>query len=664
MNATGADWVTSQHGVLMCNAGEDRWTPKQDERWFLVYMNSAYRYWFPVSQAQMKVELGVLRIAAEGAGLGADQAVYVDTISFPWPTQGLKCSDLATWGHSIDENSSPSDLLNVPGQVDVPGSADDFLKLSGSGLGELDAMKWGNDPFGNETNEMRTGQLDADLQKLAGALMADAQVQGAIQSLRKKFGLPTDGRERGRPTSGDGQNGGNDVGSGDQSGKGEGSGTGTDGGDTDGGEDGGENGGGTGGSGGWFPSPFSPWFNTVFEILCQSMPKACDISKKALLLGYIVAPEVFDHIASYLAKVQHTLTPRTMDDALNTASDIYRDAAKYLKYVNMAMDLMKDPGFKQLLDRVSLDEVNMDRILKGAQMTHVLSEEQVRAIRENFPVDLFDPKVLKDPNALKGGAQRYAVGQLKRGAKKIPGIGGVLDVDAIARCIPPRADCAEEVLRGTAKNATRYLPAKYQGAARALIDGSVEEAGKQLMLDQLGDRPGCRRILEEAFRSGEAFTPDQWADDAECLKEATRGLPGAHRIASYADLMKAVGQYGPQAIREVKSLYSAQGMPDVVVNELLRGGTKLFTDWVIDELGFSSPEAIRLMKLGELDQALAKELETRSNSRMDANHGREWRAMVQNRYKALRAMAQAMRSGTIKINSDPFDRIRNSQFRR
>lgn len=650
----------------MCVTGEERWIPKENKRSYVVYMNSAYRYWFPVSRDQMAVELREFRNAVEGAGLGADQAVYVDTISFPWPTKGLKCSDLATWGHAIDENSSPSDLLNVPGQADVPGSADDFLKRSGSGLGELDGMKWGNDPLGNETNENRTGQLDADLQKLAGALMADAQMQGAIQSLRKKFGLSTDGKKRGSPTGGDGKkgdnaDGGNSDGPGGNGGdRGNGSGDASKG----GGEEGEAGGGGTGGSGGWFPSPFSPWFNTVFKILCQSMPEACDISKKALLLGYIVAPEIFDHIAGYLAKVQHALTPGNVDDALNTASDLYHDAAKYWKYIKMATDLMKDRGFKQLLERVSLDEASMDRILKGAQMTHVLSADQVRAIRENFPVDLFDLKMLKDPNALKRGAKDYAVKQIKRGAEKIPVIGEDLDLDAFANCVPPKAGCVEALIRGTAKNATRYLPGKYQGAARALMDGKVEEAGKQLMLDQIGDRPHCRKILEDAFRSGKAYTPSQWADNADCLKEATRGLPGAHNIASYAELMKAAGAYGPQAFNEIKKLFSDQKMPDAVIDELLGGGTELFTEWVIDELGFTSPEAVRLMKQGDLDQALEKELATRSNSRMDARHGIEWRAMVRSRYKALRAIAQALRAGTIKVKPDPFDRIRNSQFRR
>lgn len=107
-------------------------------------------------------------------------------------------------------------------------------------------------------------------------------------------------------------------------------------------------------------TPFSKWFSIMVDILTEFLlpGELKKIATKALMVAYMMMPEVFDQVASTLAEIQRAATPKSVDGFLNNvaniadkAYDLYRNFKRIYKFVN-------DPNFKEIVSNANLGDLD------------------------------------------------------------------------------------------------------------------------------------------------------------------------------------------------------------------------------------------------------------------------------------------------------------------
>lgn len=232
------------------------------------------------------------------------------------------------------------------------------------------------------------------------------------------------------------------------------------------------------GKGGKGPLPgyFSEWFVRTIRIIGEIFfPKLTKLIERALVAAYLVAPELFDRVASILGQLQDALTPDKLDRILDDATWIAGMALELYDYSKAILDIMSDPNFLELVKHLKVEHA-----LKALKTVGVSLPPQVETflgavVPGNFSEltrELFEKNV-----------KRYAVKYAAREALKRSGVRVLKDLDPEKAYEAIKNGKFDQFVKNEIKNEIKKQASKYAGrygeAAQLAIDGKIAEATKR-----------------------------------------------------------------------------------------------------------------------------------------------------------------------------------------
>jgi hypothetical protein len=553
----------------------------------------------------------------------------------------------------------------VDGQCLKPGSMQDGVFVTG--LAQTEAQKAMEKAFDNSTANMN--ELQRAAQKLKEQI--DKLSPGDIDKIRKNHGLnkiPSPGTDFTNfdfPGDGDEQiEGGKDTDGDGEAQKGSGS-------------------SGKNGIGGVLPDVgFARWFQTLAKLLATyyGIKGLCE---QWLMIAYAIAPELFEQVGSFLAKIQHLTTPRTLEDFLDAAADIYNNLEKYLQYFIKAYELLSSGDFQSLMD--DLKNMKASTILEQAGKVGALPKEMTNAI--NVMKGEFDFNF----NDLAGLTQQQMQQKLRQKAmEKMRSIAErrakdliVSNVDKIASRLPVKVDvsgwydcarkkdCTEQAKQEAKSIMRQKMPKELQPYVEQIANGDYKGAARQAAYDQIKRRSGIDPSLigpvfdrlknndlagairaigkdqlhrfgsyqEVAAQIMDGHTPT----GKQSIETAARAMGYYLRQIGHPDAANAVERYGPMAVEEAMTgkmresvRASLTGLsPDVINAFIYKNGEKgveKLKDMAAIQMGFTDPDARKALLEGRLDEAVRLQAKTGTWGEVSLKKSaREFKQVVANR---------------------------------
>ena len=620
-----------------------RWIPPSGQVCFTVYHHLQLRYWFPMPDSeQAKLSARTLKVLLEGKGKWPDGAeVYPICIG---QGQGVDCDVLIKDGFAYVQE------LKEELQGGDP-AMDELVEEFGKQVGYLDGM---GDPTGNGSivgTTAHIGEMDKlnqQFKKGWDELMGKQGMAATIQTLRNRHlpesMKPSDGKPDGQPggsveskANAQARESGVDQSpqQGDPSNDGAAS-----------------NGTSSKDNPGPFhiKRPFSRWFKTVWDILCRYIDpekKTCAEIERALAIAYMIMPEVFDHVASFLGRLQDTMTPKSMDDLLNNMSDLYQEAIKFLECIQSIVDLMNDPQFAEALKNFNWKDINIEQVLGAANKAGLISDSKLEWLRANFPLEGLTPGGVLDPKAFGQRLLDHAADKAAEFAEEIPFFGPRLDWQMAKQCAKdPSKDCMMRLARKAAKDGAHELLEReglreMQGAAGLLIDGKIKEAGVEALIVNMPVT--CKNDARNALLSGDS---DAWDKVADCVARS----PGYGDLMPLVDARKAATQAATNLQDRMSALLKANGVPEGAAGSLLQGKVEGSLAWMARRLHLFSPGGKEQFIHADLTQAMQAELSApRTNSAMRERQGIERLQHMGNRFESAWELAKAIRKTDARL---------------
>jgi hypothetical protein len=419
-------------------------------------------------------------------------------------------------------------------------------------------------------------------------------------------------------------------------------------------------------------TPFAKWFVVVVKLVARYFGLE-QLGNRILFVAYLVAPEIFDACASFLAKCQQALTPNGLGDFLDKVADVYLAIESFIPYLKQAYELLHDGNLQSLMDHVDWEKFNLGKTLDALEKVKVLPKDKLDKIREFAPIDIINGNAFSDPNALRQNIQNYAIDKAFEQADK--GLGKIgLSVSGLKGCInaSDKSDCALSWAKDqSARAATAHIPGlrNHYEAIRLTMENKPKEALESAVLNELTNRTGLpmgkiqklyetleRGDLKEFVLSGaelglfktarceeisasaiQAIRNGQATD--EMIKEAAicgAEIMGSKRATKYidpawdlgkgmADDIRQHGSIGAWAEREmtnwkskIKSELKSRGFDDKQISDWLLGaGATVLQDQLRKQLavlGFNAPGAVDAIIAGDLEQAIDLQMQYQKGS--------------------------------------------------
>jgi len=275
---------------------------------------------------------------------------------------------------------------------------------------------------------------------------------------------------------------------------------------------------------GLFPASysFSKWFAMTVDLLMDYfLPGVKSYVEKALVLAYMIMPEVVDRIASTLAKIQDQITPNNIDNALNQVADVVQFAYELYKDLQKLQNLMADPDFITLLSEVKLDKA-VDILKKAGVPIGGCSFCGCFDIRNGQDFSENMGNCMKDK--LKEEVLTQADKYLKRSG--IPVLEN-LNTRAFNDLLKDK-DWEKFTRTQTKSLVCPLVPAAYRNDCNAFVDGNYKPAIKSVIAKTIHDKTG----VDVDRMAGVIETMEQ-RDYKKALKEAAKLIP----VARYNELL-------------------------------------------------------------------------------------------------------------------------------
>lgn len=662
-------WVGRHQGKpLTLDNGE--WKPQH--RFYVVYRALQLRYWFEVPESEQGNYLTQLRQMVENPFFDkARDQVVVYSFTFE-PGKGIKEGDLIRDGILAD------------GMKDDKQGLQRFGEWAERKMGDIGKMPGEpSDEEGLERDSITAGETGDELERRLAGLMANREIGEAMQKLRseylKKVGLPSGGKgqsgddnqaqpPQGEPSSG--QGGGKDKATASDGGKKSG-------------------GGGGGGPSGPFPMKvsFSKWFVTMLDIVAQYFGIK-EISMQILAVAYMIAPEIFEYVGEFMVKLQHAVTPNSLDDMLNKINDVVQHIRKFIKYAEAAYSLLKDPNLLKIVEKVDWKDFDLEKTIRGGEKLGLIPPHVLRKMEQFFPMT--KGKILSDPEQLKRSLIDYGIGKAKEQARKIPGIGERINWDGLESCARQRDKTAcENYMKDQMKSAAKQsLPGdwkRFGGAVDAAFEGNVKGMGREALLEEfkyrtgisVGDakrlyelaekkdwenfikesaktqlhrlRPDCRKAAEQVL-NGQPHSKEQLWDISRCILTQTGNTELANKIETYGSLTYYAAAKSDELALQLKTALRNAQIPEDAIRRLLEGSTDDALRVMARSFGFTAPSAIESFVAGDLNRAVEEQTKhglVRRDQKYYEELGRQIRQNTYNRLQLAKILTDALRRGDI-----------------
>jgi hypothetical protein len=462
-----------------------------------------------------------------------------------------------------------------------------------------------------------------------------------------------------------------------------------------------------GDNGGGKPGPFqikvplSKWFVTLMDIVATYFGIK-EISLKVLTVAYLIAPEAFDFVGSYMAKLQHLMTPNSIEDFLNTLSDVYDYAMQFLQYGKIAYDLLTNPDLHQLVEKIDWKKFDLEKALDMGGKLGAIEKEHLQKIKKYFPVELMKGDILTNSDKLQSSLKNYAGQKIKEQATRIPGVGKYADLDKLWDCAASqdKEKCLDALKTSVKKGVFSYVPPEFRRFSDAFEDAwkgdfksaaekataaefahrtgiSVTEAQVLFSHAKTGDwkefikaaantqikqrlkSPACRQSVQAVLDGKKTFIKEELWQISRCVLEESGNQAIADQIQLYGGAAFYAATHPDQLAATFKNTLNRLNISEAALKKLLENNTDELLGLLAKGMGLTSPEAQKAFIKGDIDQAISAQTEWGMKyglPRRDMSYynqlGKQVKQGASNRVELLKTLVEAIRKGEITV---PFD---------
>ncbi|MEM7104876.1 MAG: hypothetical protein AAF502_17200 [Bacteroidota bacterium] len=645
------EWLATKGYEYFIYSGS--WTPKQGENYWLYYRYLGLRVWFLVDQGnQMKAlrefKSHILTVP-EVMALQQD-LIFIQPVHFP-SGKTLHPVDVM---YEIGITSEPKNQTKVW----KPDQQEEFKPLAEKLLSSLTSGIKSKDPE-SEANYYQ-GEIDKWSNIYFNEVPIPTDLQRKFNQLKNQFGDPGNGFTKNdgfhkndkRGKKGDGHSDGTNT-----------DGTNTDGTNTDGTNTDGTNTGRTGSRGSegiWdlglpIKANFSKWFQLLFRELVRYL-QIEELTKKALLVAYMIAPELIENCAEFFSKVQQLMSIRELDKFLDVAAEIYMNLDKYLGYLRQAHDLLTSQALQDIVDQLDWENIDLDDIVNAAEKIK-LDDILNAADKFGLPPEAIKAFEFLDQTI---GAGEFTLGSLSNMTKEQLRQGFTnamktvvvdqfnqrigskygLDFNGFWDCVEQKK-CEDWLKRQGTSLATRYLPRTVSVAVPHLLNGNYEQAAKQSIIHGLGKVPHLNKVdieglydnlksgnYEEAVRGlADSYFPG-FSEYEQLVRDVLAGKPvdrivakkaissflkkaGANEVAEYfseygLEFYELVTQHNLKI--DISLALQKMDLSQLEIEQVIEEGAKAWTRVLLDQMaktnGFSDPAAREALLAGQVTNAI------------------------------------------------------------
>ncbi len=386
-----------------------------------------------------------------------------------------------------------------------------------------------------------------------------------------------------------------------------------------GGSDGKDNPGGDGNSKkSWLPIKvsFSEWFGHLLEIVTEYLG-IDNITKQMLSVAYFIAPELFDEVGSFFAKIQHSLTPKSLDDFLNNVSDIVEHLHKFYQCATAIKAMFADPEF-QALFKGDLKKLPVDKILKGIENgsalgNHVglISGRNLNAIQSITGYGL-----LLSEEDLARNLSQFAY-QKAKGFLLNTKIGNHFPFLEMENCYKTKSkdDCLKILTQGTVMNLPKQF-SKYGNALdNFIIKGDFKGAAKEAAMQEINRIPkefraDVKKIIEG---KGDSLFNKY---DLKRISENVLKSTGNNELASLIKIGRGINYVSEYANKNAKNIkkgianaLSEMNLSEEAIAEFLKDDKPELMRIMAKGFGFTDIEAQNLFITGNINEAIQKQVQ-------------------------------------------------------
>lgn len=412
----------------------------------------------------------------------------------------------------------------------------------------------------------------------------------------------------------------------------------------------------------WLPIKvsFSDWFGHLLEIVTEYFG-IDGITKQMLSVAYFIAPQLFDEVGSFFAKIQHSLTPKSLDDFLNSVSDIVEHLHKFYRCATAIKNMFADPEFQALFKGdMSLNNLPVDKIIQGIEKGSTLGNQ----------VGLISGENLKTIQAITGYGKLLSEGDIAinlsnfayKNAKHFllkTKIGSKLPFAEMEKCYsnPNKSECLKILTHGAIMN----LPNQYSKYGSALdnlvIKGDFKAAAKEAAMQEINRIPieyrdDVKKIIDgtatfskaDLLRISKNVLKSTGNKELADLILAGRGM---NFVSDYVD------NNANNIKKEVANILSSMNLSEESIAEFLTQEKPELLKIMAKGFGFSDTEAQSLFVSGDINGAIKKQIEKGVPVRNWAYYqqfGQEIRNKTVSRIGIYQVMIEAMKQGYMPYN--------------
>ncbi len=462
-----------------------------------------------------------------------------------------------------------------------------------------------------------------------------------------------------------------------------------------------------GDNGGGKPGPFkikvplSKWFVTLMDIIATYFGIK-EISLKVLTVAYLIAPEVFDFVGSYMAKLQHLMTPNNLEDFLNTLSDVYDYAMQFLQYAKMAYDLLTNPDLHQLIEKIDWKKFDLEKALDMGGKVGVIQQQHLQKIKKYFPVELIKGDLLTNSDKLQTALNKYAGDKIKEQAKRIPGVGKYADLDKLWDCAASqdKEKCMDALKSSVKKSVSNHVPPelkRFSGAFEDAWKGDFKGAAEKATAAELAHRTGisiaeaqalyrhakasdwedfikaaantqikkrlksvaCQQSVKAVLDDRRIFTKEELWQISRCVLEESGNQALADQIQLYGGAAYYAATNPDQLAAEFKKTLNRLNISEASLQTILDNNADGLLRLMAKAIGLTSPESQKAFIEGDIDRAISAQTEWGIKyglPQRDMNYynqlGKQVKQGASNRVELLKTLVDAIRKGEIAVPPD------------
>lgn len=251
------------------------------------------------------------------------------------------------------------------------------------------------------------------------------------------------------------------------------------------------------GAKGWLKveQPISKWLAVVVKAVAKYLGVEA-LGNKILFVGYLVAPELFEHIAAGISKIEKAIMADSIRDFLDNIAEVYEYLDKFSGYLKKAKTLLEDQTLRELIDKIDWKKFDLEKTLDVLNEVKVLSDERLEKIKKIVPVDLINGKILSNSDLFNEKLVDFAKEEsVKFLDKNMEKIGMPITFGGLFNCMEQekRAICVKnwgkEAVVNVATSKIPYLNT-HAPAINALLSGEVKTAAKKALTQELANYLG------------------------------------------------------------------------------------------------------------------------------------------------------------------------------